>query len=227
MGEEVMSNSTYYFESLPYAEGLTLQQQFAYDVEMNQEAFRLILCQHSHVYTFGKSANAANMLIDKQKLKEIGAEIQMIDRGGDVTYHGPGQLVGYPIMNLNKQKLSVRSYVNLLEEALIEVCKYFGLAAGRRESMTGVWLDAGNNKPERKIAAIGIRIKKGITMHGFALNVSTDLSYFNHIVPCGLVDKSVTSIAAETGVNHQVADVAEVFKHCFHSVFKLSANMNT
>lgn len=162
---------------------------------------RLIFCEHPHVYTLGKHGKEMNMLLNQAQLKQIGAELFHIDRGGDITYHGPGQLVCYPILCLEDFHLGVKEYIALLENAVIRVCRSYGIEAGRVKGATGVWLASGTPE-ERKICAIGVRCSHFVTMHGLALNVNTDLHYFGHIHPCGFINKGVTSIAHETG--HEV-----------------------
>lgn len=157
---------------------------------------RIITCQHPHVYTIGRSGKEQNMLMSEQQLQRIGATYYHIDRGGDVTYHGPGQLVCYPILDLENYGLGLKGYVHLLEEAVISVCASYGIPAGRVEKATGVWLD-GDGPKARKICAIGVRSSHYCTMHGLALNVNTDLRYFSYINPCGFVDKGVTSLQKE------------------------------
>lgn len=155
----------------------------------------LLMVTHNPVYTLGRHADPGN-IVNREWLEERGAEVVEIDRGGDVTFHGPGQLVAYPIIDLQSRKLGVRDYVNLLEEAVIRTIAEYGIKGERVEGATGVWIDAGTPS-ERKICAIGIRCSRFITMHGLALNVSTDMSWFSAINPCGFVDKGVTSIALE------------------------------
>lgn len=159
---------------------------------------RLIFCQHPHVYTLGKHGKDSNLLLDEARLRRVGAELFRIDRGGDITYHGPGQLVCYPILNLEDYRLGLKDYIHLLEEAVIRICALYGIEAGRVKGATGVWLDTGMPQ-ERKICAIGVRSSHFVTMHGLALNVNTDLRYFSYINPCGFVDKGVTSISRELG----------------------------
>lgn len=159
---------------------------------------RIITCQHPHVYTIGRSGKEQNMLMSEQQLQHIGATYYHIDRGGDVTYHGPGQLVCYPILDLENYGLGLKGYVHLLEEAVISVCASYGILAGRVEKATGVWLD-GDGPKARKICAIGVRSSHYCTMHGLAFNVNTDLRYFSYINPCGFVDKGVTSLQKELG----------------------------
>jgi lipoyl(octanoyl) transferase len=156
----------------------------------------VITCEHPHVYTLGRSGKEQNMLLGEQQLQKIGATLYHIDRGGDITYHGPGQIVCYPILNLEDYSLGLKEYVHLLEEAVINVCAHYGIKAGRLSGATGVWLD-GETIRARKICAIGVRSSHYVTMHGLAFNVNTDLNYFHYINPCGFVDKGVTSIEKE------------------------------
>lgn len=159
---------------------------------------RIILCQHPHVYTLGRSGKANNMLLGEDQLGAINATLYHIDRGGDITYHGPGQLVCYPILNLEEFGLGLKVYVHLLEEAVINVCASYGIAAARLDKSTGVWLE-GDTPRARKICAIGVRSSHYVTMHGLAFNVNTDLRYFSYINPCGFIDKGVTSLQQELG----------------------------
>lgn len=154
----------------------------------------LMLCEHPHVYTLGHNGNAANMLISAETLERIGATYYHTDRGGDVTYHGYGQTVGYPIINLTQAGVSLREYIYIIEESVIRTLAQWGIEAAREEGAAGVWIAR-----ERKICAIGVRASRYVTMHGWALNVNTDLTYFNHINPCGFVDKGVTSMQRELG----------------------------
>ncbi|MEX2601506.1 MAG: lipoyl(octanoyl) transferase LipB [Balneolaceae bacterium] len=151
---------------------------------------QLLFVEHPHVYTLGKSGNAAHLLRGAAELRQIDAEFVQNDRGGDITYHGPGQIVGYPILNLDRYMTDIHKYLRSLEEVIIRVCGTYGLQAGRIDGLTGVWVG------EQKVCAMGIRCSRWVTMHGFALNVNTDLSYFDHIVPCGIQDKRVTSLSA-------------------------------
>lgn len=153
----------------------------------------LLFTEHPHVYTLGKSGDAIHMLKGAAELAEIDAEFIETDRGGDITYHGPGQIVGYPILDLDRHFTDVHKYLRYLEEVIIKTCADYGITAGRIEGLTGVWVD------ERKICAMGIRCSRWVTMHGFALNVNTDLSYFNHIVPCGIENRAVTSLSDQLG----------------------------
>ena len=167
---------------------------------------RLVFCEHPHVYTLGKHGKTVNMLLDENQLRAVGVELVQVDRGGDITYHGPGQVVCYPILCLEDFGLGLKEYIYRLEEAVIRLCTRFGIDAGRVEGATGVWVGCGTPQ-ERKICAIGVRSSHFVTMHGLALNVNTDLRYFGHIHPCGFVNKGVTSLAKESGCEHSVAEV--------------------
>ena len=158
----------------------------------------LLIVEHNPVYTLGKSGKLENMLVSEQYLRSIGAEFYRIERGGDVTYHGPGQIVGYPILDLEKLGIGLRQYIDSMEQAIIEVCAEWGVEAGRIEGASGVWIEPQSPRA-RKICAIGVRSSRYVTMHGFAMNVATDLRYFSHINPCGFVDKGVTSLSREVG----------------------------
>ena len=177
------------------------------------EAGWLLLVEHNPVYTLGKSGKSENMLVSEPYLRSIGAEFFHIDRGGDVTFHGHGQVVGYPILDLEKLDIGLREYIDALEEAIIGVCAEWGIVAGRIAGASGVWLDGGTTRA-RKICAIGVRASRYVTMHGFAMNVNTDLKYFNHINPCGFVDKGVTSLQKELGYEVDMEQVkAQIVKH--------------
>ncbi len=169
----------------------------------------LLFCEHNHVYTLGKSGKQSHLLLNEQGLREKGVQFFPIDRGGDITYHGPGQIVGYPIFDLDHHFTDIHRYLRTLEEAIIGTLEAYGIKAGRIEGLTGVWLDWADPLKARKICAFGIRASRWVTMHGFAFNVNTDLSYFQNIVPCGITDKGVTSMAAELG---GVVDIEEVKK---------------
>lgn len=173
---------------------------------------RIIFCTHPNVYTIGKHGKQENMLINEAMLSRIGAEVFRIDRGGDITYHGPGQLVCYPILCLEDFGLGLKDYLHVLEEAVIRTCARYGIEAGRVDGATGVWLGCGTSG-ERKICAMGVRSSHFVTMHGLALNVNTDLKYFNYINPCGFKDKGVTSIAVETGKETDMDEVTEILKN--------------
>ena len=166
----------------------------------------LLFCEHPHVYTIGKSGNKNNLLVNEESLKSRGATFYKINRGGDITYHGPGQIVGYPILDLDNFFTDIHKYLRLLEEAIILTLKEYGLEAERSEGETGVWFDAGTPKA-RKICAFGVKTSRWVTMHGFAFNVNSDLSYFENIIPCGIADKKVTSLKKELGKELDLEDV--------------------
>jgi lipoyl(octanoyl) transferase len=168
----------------------------------------LYFVEHPNVYTLGKSGHENNLLIQPPFLASIGATYYRIDRGGDITYHGPGQIVGYPIFDLDRLGIGVKKYIDKLEEAIILTLAEYSIAASRIDQATGVWLGA-EGAGTRKICAIGVRVSRGVTMHGFALNVNTDLSYFNHINPCGFTDKGVTSMQKELGAKQDMDKVKQ------------------
>ena len=180
---------------------------------------QVILCEHPHVYTLGRNGNATNLLANEAFLQKINATFFHIDRGGDITYHGPGQLVGYPILDIADMHLSLKDYVYRLEESIIQTIAYYGIKGSRLQGATGVWLDI-DKANVRKICAIGIRASHYITMHGFALNVNTDLNYFHYINPCGFVDKGVTSIESELQRIIDMQEVKHIYKQSFTNVFK-------
>ena len=172
----------------------------------------LLFCEHPHVYTLGKSGEQNNLLISDEFLKKINATYYKINRGGDITYHGPGQIVGYPILDLEDFNLTVKKYIFFLEEAIINLLKEYGIQGDRLDSGTGVWLDVDNPSKSRKICAIGVRASKFVTMHGFAFNVNTDLNYFNYINPCGFTDKGVTSMQKELGKELNIEEIKNKLK---------------
>jgi len=179
----------------------------------------LLFCEHPHVYTLGKSGTEQNLLVNQDLLKEKGVEFFKIDRGGDITYHGPGQIVGYPIINLEEFDLGVKQYIYNIEETVISTLKEYSIKGERLDRATGVWLDT--NKPEkaRKICAIGVKASRYVTMHGFAFNVNTDLEYYNYINPCGFIDKGVTSMEKELGRKVDMEEVKSKLLKSFESVF--------
>lgn len=178
----------------------------------------LIFCEHPHVYTLGKSGAESNLLINEEMLRQHNAEFYKINRGGDITYHGPGQLVMYPIFDLDQFFTDIHKYMRYLEEAVILTLSEFGIEAGRVHGMTGVWLDGGTPN-ERKICAMGVKSSRWVTMHGIALNVNSDLSYFNHIVPCGIVDKAVTSMEKELDKKLDMNAVQTALKENMANIF--------
>ena len=173
----------------------------------------LLFVEHPHVYTLGKSGDKAHLLKGMAELSNIDAEFIEIDRGGDITYHGPGQIVGYPILDLDRYFTDIHKYLRFLEEVIIRTCAEYGIDAGRIEGLTGVWVG------DKKLCAMGIRCSRWVTMHGFALNVNADLSYFNHIVPCGISDKEVTSLQELLGRQIPEAEVKEHLLTYFAEVF--------
>jgi lipoyl(octanoyl) transferase len=172
----------------------------------------LIFCEHPHVYTLGKSGKAEHLLLDKAGLKMHQAVYYPINRGGDITYHGPGQLVVYPILDLDNFFTDIHLYLRTLEEAVIKTLAHYGITAGRYPGYTGVWLDA-DNEHARKICAMGVRCSRWVTMHGLAFNVNANLDYFGYMVPCGIDDKDVTSMQRELGHPVDIDEVKKILKH--------------
>ncbi len=181
----------------------------------------LIFVEHPHVYTLGKSGSENNLLLDYIQLRARDAKFFRIDRGGDITYHGPGQIVGYPIFDLEVMRIGLKEYIFRLEEAIINTMSEFNLKGSRLEGGTGVWLDPEVKGKARKICAIGVKASRYVTMHGFAFNVNTDLTYFNHIYPCGFTDKGVTSLEKELGKKQDIDEVKIVVRKKLRDVFNL------
>lgn len=212
------------FGPLDYATGLRLQQKLVSLRKDGMIGDVLLLLEHTPVITLGRNAKAANVVASPERLAERGVELFECDRGGDVTFHGPGQLVGYPIFDLRgfsspdgrRKTLGAVEYVRRLEETLIRTCADFRIAAERVSGLTGVW----TTRPEAKIAAIGVHISRGVTSHGFALNVNTDLDYFKLIIPCGISSKPVTSMAKELGQQLSLLDVSHSVSRNFGIVFE-------
>ena len=180
----------------------------------------LVFVEHPHVYTLGKSGKPENLLLNDIELEEKEAVYYKINRGGDITYHGPGQLVGYPILDLDNFFTDIHLYLRTLEEAVILTLKDYGITAGRYPGFTGVWIDADNDKA-RKICAMGVRCSRWVTMHGFAFNVNASLDYFKNIVPCGIDDKDVTSMERELGVAVDLNEVKKILKHHIAVLFDM------
>jgi lipoyl(octanoyl) transferase len=180
----------------------------------------LLFVEHPAVYTLGKSGNLANVLLSEENLAARGIDFFRTNRGGDITFHGPGQLVGYPILDLEKFYTDIGKYLRNLEEAIILTLEEYGLKGERSKGETGVWLDPDKKGKERKICAIGVRSSRWVTMHGFALNVNTDLNYFNFIIPCGIQDKQVTSLQRELGREIDFDEVKEKVRKNFAKVFE-------
>ncbi len=189
-----------------YGEAWEYQEKLFNDIieakrstEGNKLPDHLLFCEHPHVYTLGKSGSSTNLLINEKVLESKGATFYKTNRGGDITYHGPGQIVGYPIIDLEKYKLGIRRYIEILEEAVIILLEKYGIKSARLEGASGVWLEVENPMKARKICAIGVRSSRFVTMHGFAFNINTHLDYYNYINPCGFTDKGVTSMQKELG----------------------------
>lgn len=189
------------------------EQKGEFDGFRKKDAF--IMVEHPHVYTLGKSGAEENMLRSMAELQDWDAEFVKIDRGGDITYHGPGQIVGYPILDLDRHFTDIHKYLRYLEEVIIKVCADYGFETGRIDGLTGVWIG------QEKICAMGIRCSRWVTMHGFALNVNTDLNYFNNIVPCGIQDKAVTSLEKLTGAPVDIDKVKKRIVSHFEEVFEV------
>ncbi|GEM62408.1 lipoyl(octanoyl) transferase LipB [Sphingobacterium faecium] len=189
------------------------------NTELSTENF-LIFNEHPHVYTLGKSGKPEHLLLDEKALEEKEARYYKINRGGDITYHGPGQIVGYPILDLDNFFTDIHLYLRTLEEAIILTLQDYGIQAGRYPSFTGVWIDADNEKA-RKICAMGVRASRWVTMHGFAFNVNADLSYFGNIVPCGIDDKDVTSMERELGYKPNINEVKDKLKRHIANLFAM------
>jgi lipoyl(octanoyl) transferase len=203
---------------VPYREAWALQNRLADARRAGQASDTLILLEHPHTYTIGRSGTREHVYLTEDELAVRGITCLEVDRGGDVTYHGPGQLVGYPILGLGPRP-DVGWYLRSLEASLIEVLADFGIPAGRLEGYTGVWI------ADRKIAAIGVKVSQGVTTHGFALNVATDLSLFTHILPCGIPDKGITSMAVELGRAPAMADVEDAAIAHFSERFVLPGTL--
>ena len=199
--------------NVQYHDGLRLQERAVERLRSGEGLEQLLLLEHPHVFTLGRGADSANILADQKQLQRNSVEVHETGRGGDVTYHGPGQLVGYPIINLKPDRCDVHRYVRDIEELLIRTIAEFGVTGTRITGLTGVWV--GNEK----IGAIGVRIARWITSHGFALNVNTDLSYFQMIVPCGIAGKGVTSLSRLLGREVELREVARIVASRFAQVF--------
>lgn len=184
----------------------------------------LLYCEHPHVYTLGKSGQQENMLIQDEFLKKINAEFFKIDRGGDITYHGPGQIVAYPIFDLESMNIGIRSYIELLESAVIKTLAEFNIQADRLDGAIGVWINKKEGQNPFKICAIGVKVSRMISMHGIALNVNTDLNYFNYINPCGFSDKGVTSMEKELGEKINTELVKEILLKYLFQGFSIASD---
>jgi lipoyl(octanoyl) transferase len=180
---------------------------------------RFFLCTHPHVYTLGKSGHMENLLVNDNRLRQLGVSFYKTNRGGDITYHGPGQIVGYPMLDLEKFYTDLGRYMRALEEVIIRTIAHYGIRGDRLQGATGVWLDVEDPKRARKICAMGVRCSRWLTMHGFALNANTDLAYFGYIVPCGIGDKGVTSIQKEIGHPVDEQELKQILLNEFATVF--------
>ncbi len=213
---------TWDFQEQLFQEILSIKSENKKHDTFNETPNHLLFVEHPHVYTLGKSGDVSNLLIDEKQLKEKGASFYKINRGGDITYHGPGQVVGYPILDLENFFTDIHKYLRLLEESVILTLEEYGVKSGRSEGETGVWLDVGTPFA-RKICAMGVRASRWVTMHGFALNVNSDLGYFDHIIPCGIRGKAVASLNVELGVDKvNEEEVKERIKKHFSQLFEAS-----
>lgn len=220
-----MNFSLLHLEPTSYLDGLMLQEnlfnaQLEKKAKHEQPTNTLIFLEHTPVYTLGKSGDLSNL---KKPIEETDAEFFKTNRGGDITYHGPGQLTGYPIFDLTQFDMGVRQYVETVEQCIIDCIAHYGLKGERVEKASGVWLGVGTEE-ERKICAVGIKVSRGITMHGFAFNINTDLSYFENIIPCGIEDKGVTSLAKELGKKVDFKEVMSILEACFNQRFQIANN---
>ncbi len=182
----------------------------------------LLFCEHPHVFTLGKSGDEDNLLVKKEALSSIQATYYRINRGGDITYHGPGQIVVYPIVDMENFFTDIHRYMRLLEESVIQTLKECHVESGRIPGLTGVWLDAENKSRARKICALGVKTSRWVTLHGMAFNVNTDLHYFDYIVPCGINDKAVTSLEKETGITQDLDHIKKILKEKIVSLFEMT-----
>ncbi len=210
---------------------ISYQKAWDYQEELFQELLEakqnekindnyLLFCEHPPVFTLGKSGTESNLLMSKDFLEKHGIEYFKINRGGDITFHGPGQIVGYPILDLEQFEMGVKQYIHAMEEVIIRTLNDYGLKSERLDGATGVWLETDTPRA-RKICAIGVRASRYVTMHGFAFNINTDLNYYSYINPCGITDKSVTSLKAELGKEIDLAEVQEKLRYYFVEVFKM------
>lgn len=218
--QEVLEHQEKLFNEVLYIKNCNLELS---QCEKLMQYNHLIFCEHPHVYTLGKSGDKSNLLINTLQLQAKKAEFVKTSRGGDITYHGPGQLVGYPILDLESLQIGTKQYIEKMEDAIILTLKEYGLETYRKSDSIGVWLAAGKGKRERKIAAIGVKISRNVSMHGFALNVLTDMDYYDNINPCGIQDKGVTSMEKELGYTPNFEEVKSKIKQ--HLVQQLDLNL--
>lgn len=211
---------TWDFQESLFQETLSVKSKNRREGTSLETPNHFLFVEHPHVYTLGKSGDMDNLLVGEKKLEDIGAQFYKINRGGDITYHGPGQIVGYPILDLENFFTDIHKYLRLLEEMIIRTLADYGLKGERSKGETGVWLDVGTPFA-RKICAMGVRASRWVTMHGFALNVNTDLGYFDHMIPCGIRGKAVTSLNVELGkATVPMDDVKEKLLHHFSELFE-------
>ena len=208
------------YQEFLFAEILSVKSKNRNRTRKKTTKNHLLFCEHPHVYTLGKSGKKHNLLVNEEYLKNKGASFYKINRGGDITYHGPGQIVGYPILDLDNFFTDIHKYLRFLEEAVILTLNEYGLKGERSKGETGVWFDVGT-KNARKICAFGVKSSRWVTMHGFALNVNSDLSYFDNIVPCGIVNKGVTSLEKEIGKKISVEAVKKRLKTHLARLFSM------
>jgi lipoyl(octanoyl) transferase len=209
------------FQEELFNKTLSIKSKNKKEATSNKTENHLIFCEHPHVYTLGKSGKKENLLVNKEYLKSRGASFYKTNRGGDITYHGPGQIVGYPIFDLDNFFHDIHKYLRLLEESVILTLKDYGVKGERSDGETGVWLDVGMPSA-RKICALGVKASRWVTMHGFAFNINTDLSYFENIIPCGIVGKNVTSLEQEIGRKVDIEKVKEKLKKNIELSFEMN-----
>ena len=238
VSDEKLDNRSVTFRDLgmiDYKEAWDYQENLFQEVIARKVAYRtlaeeekelpkhyLLFCEHPHVFTLGRSGDEGNLVISEKELPGIQATFYKNNRGGDITYHGPGQIVGYPIFDLDFFFTDIHKYLRFLEGAVILTLKDYGIEAGRISGLTGVWLDVDDKQKARKICALGVRCSRWVTMHGFAFNVNTDLNYFNYIVPCGISDKQVTSLEKELGHKVNLEEVKEKVRRNIFELFDAS-----
>lgn len=211
------------FQEKLFAEiiNIKIQNRNSEPEEVSKTPNYLVFCEHPHVYTLGKSGKEAHLLLNEEDLNKAQASFYKINRGGDITYHGPGQIVGYPILDLDNFFTDIHKYLRLLEEGVILTLQDYDVPSGRIPGLTGVWIDYETPALARKICALGVKSSRWVTMHGFAFNVNTNLSYFNNIVPCGIPDKAVTSLAMELGRSLDMKEVEENLKNHIKNLFHM------
>ena len=203
-----------------YADGLELQKELEADVIARRERDYLLLLEHPHTFTLGRRSRQEGVLATAEMLQSLGVDVFEINRGGRVTYHGPGQIVGYPVLDLEMFFTDLGRYMRHLEEVIIRTIAHYGIEGNRLQGATGVWLDADNASKARKICAMGVRCSRWVTIHGFALNVNTDLRYFDYIIPCGITDKTVTSMEKELRHKVDMHEIKALLKQEFAAVFE-------